>query len=130
MPFLKGENANFQGCVSINFIDLHKHFWTACSCIPALLKGMSWCWLVGSGLGWCYVIYSFQNNILLDYSKLKEFTDDNFKVDENGIKLYKWVENTGKRRNCSLQGISPFPTVFSEDMYCRDVKTRACLGKG
>ena len=30
---------------------------------------------------------------LLDYSKLKEFADDNFKFDENGRKLSKWVEN-------------------------------------
>ena len=28
------------------------------------------------------------------------------------------------------RAISPFPTVFSGDMYCRHVKTRACLGKG
>ena len=27
-------------------------------------------------------------------SKLKEFADDNFKFDENGIKLSKQVENT------------------------------------
>ena len=31
---------------------------------------------------------------MLDSSKLKEFADDNFKFDENGIKLSKWVENT------------------------------------
>ena len=30
----------------------------------------------------------------LDSSKLKEFTDDNFKFDENGRKLSKGVENT------------------------------------
>ena len=35
----------------------------------------------------------------------------------------------GKRRNCSLRAISPFPTVFSKDLYYRHVKTRACLGK-
>ena len=29
-----------------------------------------------------------------DSSKLKEFADDNFKFDENGRKLSKWVENT------------------------------------
>ena len=23
-----------------------------------------------------------------------------------------------------------FPTMFSKDVYCRHVKTRACLGKG
>ena len=29
-----------------------------------------------------------------DSSKMKEFADDNFKYDENGIKLSKRVENT------------------------------------
>ena len=42
----------------------------------------------------------------------------------------KWVENTGKKRNCSLRAISPFPTVFSKKLYSRQVKTRACVGKG
>ena len=39
-------------------------------------------------------------------------------------------KHCGKRRNCSLRAISPFPTVFSKDLCCRHVKTRACLGKG
>ena len=29
-----------------------------------------------------------------------------------------------------LQAISPFPTVFSNDLYYKQVKTTACLGKG
>ena len=29
-----------------------------------------------------------------------------------------------------LQTISPFPTVFSKDLYCRHLKTRAYSGKG
>ena len=36
----------------------------------------------------------------------------------------------GKRRNCLSQAISPFPKVFSQDLYCQQVKPRACLGKG
>ena len=57
--------------------------------------------------------------------------NDNFKFDEKGRKFSKWVENTvGKRRSCSLQAISPFPTVFSKDLNCRHVKARACLEKG
>ena len=51
--------------------------------------------------------------------------------------IWKWQivlqtvgKHCGKRRNCSLRAISPFPTVFSKDLYCRHVKTRACLGKG
>ena len=50
---------------------------------------------------------------------------------------YKWQKvhktgrkHSGKRRNCSLRAISPFPTVFSKHLCCRHVKTRACLGKG
>ena len=26
-------------------------------------------------------------------------------------------------RNCSLRAISPFPTMFSKDLYCRHVET-------
>ena len=39
-------------------------------------------------------------------------------------------KHCGKKRNCLLQAISPFPTVFSKDLYWRHVKTRVCLGKG
>ena len=39
-------------------------------------------------------------------------------------------KHSGKRRNCWLQAISPFPTVFSKDWYNRHMKARACLGKG
>ena len=40
----------------------------------------------------------------------------------------KQVENiVGKKRNCSLQAISPFSTVFSKYLYCKHVKTRNCL---
>ena len=43
----------------------------------------------------------------------------------------KWVENTvGKGKNFLLGEISPFPIVFSKDLYCRQMKNRACLGKG
>ena len=31
---------------------------------------------------------------MLDSSKLKEFADNNFKFEEKGSKLSKWVENT------------------------------------
>ena len=42
----------------------------------------------------------------------------------------KGRKHCGKRKNCLLRAISPFPTVFSKDMHCRHVTTRACLGKG
>ena len=62
---------------------------------------------------------------ILDFSKLKELADNNFKFNENGRKFSKWAENTAGKGE-----ISPFPTVFSKHLYCRHVKTRACLGKG
>ena len=70
-----------------------------------------------------------QTTNFIDSFKLKGFADDNFKFDKNSRKFSKWVENTGKSRNCSLRAISPFPSV-SKDVYYRHVKTRACLGKG
>ena len=36
----------------------------------------------------------FPRQQILDFSKLKEFADDNFKFDKNGRKLSKRVENT------------------------------------
>ena len=54
----------------------------------------------------------FPKRQILDYSNAKEFADDNFEFDENGIKFSKSIENTvGK----GLRAISPFPTVFSKD---------------
>ena len=39
-------------------------------------------------------------------------------------------KHRGKRRKCLLQAISPFPTVFSKDLYCRHVKNQGLFGKG
>ena len=72
----------------------------------------------------------FLNDKFINQSKQKELVDDNFEFDENGRWFSKRVEdNCGKRRNCSFRAISPFPAVFSKDLYCRHVKTRAYLGK-
>ena len=37
---------------------------------------------------------SFPKGQILDFSKLKEFADDNFKFERNGRKFSKWIENT------------------------------------
>ena len=34
-----------------------------------------------------------------------------------------------KKRNYLIQTISPVPSVFLQDLYCRHIKTRACLVK-
>ena len=50
---------------------------------------------------------------VLDSSKLKEFADDNFKFDENGRKLSKWVENTlGKGEIALTSNFSFSHSVF------------------
>ena len=38
--------------------------------------------------------YPFPKRQILDPSKLREFARDNFKVDKNGRKFSKWLENT------------------------------------
>ena len=49
--------------------------------------------------------------------------------------VWEWVkhcreENVRNQFCLLLRAISPFPTVFSKDLYCRHAKTKACLGKG
>ena len=73
-----------------------------------------------------YFFQPFANRQILHFFKLKEFADDNFKF---GEKYSTRIESIG-RRNCWIREFSSFPTVFSKDLYCRHVKTRACLGKG
>ena len=34
---------------------------------------------------------------ILESSKLKEFADDNFKIDENGRRFSKWIENAVRK---------------------------------
>ena len=55
----------------------------------------------------------------------QDFADENFEFYKNDRNFSKLVENTvGKGE------ISPFPTLFSKNLYGRHVKTRACSGKG
>ena len=64
----------------------------------------------------------FPKRQILDYSKQREFADNNFKLDKTGRRFFKLAEKTGKKRNCSLRAISPFPTVFSEACTANTVK--------
>ena len=44
---------------------------------------------------------------------MKEFADDNFKFDENGRKLSKWIENTvGKEEIARYEQFLLFPQCF------------------
>ena len=59
--------------------------------------------------------YPIPKRQLLDSSKMKEFADDKLKFEENGRNSYKQVEDT--EGNWSYLAISPFPPVFSKDLY-------------
>ena len=51
--------------------------------------------------------------------------------DENDGKFSKQVENTeGKGEIARYEQFLLFPQCFQKDLYCRQVKTRACLRKG
>ena len=56
--------------------------------------------------------------LILDYSKLKEFADDNFKFNKNGRKLSKWVENTmGKGEIARYEQFLLFPQCFQKACF-------------
>ena len=78
----------------------------------------------------CLACLTLSQTVIFRLFQNEEFADDNFEFDENSEKFSKSLENTGKRRNCLLRSISPFSTVFSKDLHCRHVKTRACLEMG
>ena len=55
----------------------------------------------------------FPKRQILDFSKLKEFADDNFEIHENGRKFVKWVENTvGKGEIACSEQFLLFPRSF------------------
>ena len=52
---------------------------------------------------------------MLDWSKLKQFADDNFKFDENSRKFSKQVENTvGKGEIACYKQFLVFPQCFQK----------------
>ena len=56
---------------------------------------------------------------MLDFSKLKEFADDNFEFDENGRKFSEWVENTaGKAEIACYEQFLLFPQCFRNQGLC------------
>ena len=55
---------------------------------------------------------------MFDYPKLKEFADDNFKFDQCGRKLSKWVENTmGKGEIARCEQFLLFPLCFQKACF-------------
>ena len=63
------------------------------------------------------------------FQKLKEFADDNFKLDESVSKFSKQVENTvGIGEIARYNQFLLFPQCFQK-AFTADIKTPACLGR-
>ena len=76
--------------------------------------------LASQGLNNHYIDLPFPKQQILDSSKLKVLVDENFKIEESGREFSKRVENI----------VVKGEIVFSKNLYCRQVKTKACLRKG
>ena len=62
----------------------------------------------------------FHKRQILDSFKIKEIADNNFKFDENGKRLSKWVENTvGKGEIAHHEQFLLFPQCFRK-IYSAD----------
>ena len=87
--------------------------------------------LFGPVMTFLVTVCPYPKQQILDSSKLKEFADNNFKLDKNGKKFFKGVrKHCWKRKNCSSQAISPFPAVFSKKIVLQTGKKQGLFGKG
>ena len=69
-----------------------------------------------------YEVYLYINPLpddkILDWSKLKQFADDNFKFDENSRKFFKQVQNTvGKGEIARYEQFLLFPLCFQKACF-------------
>ena len=72
----------------------------------------------------------FVKRQILNSSKLKVFADNNFKLEGNGRKFSKRVENTVEKAEiCLLRAISPFPSVFKR-LELQTRKNQGLVGRG
>ena len=59
--------------------------------------------------------FTFPKRNISDSSKLKEFTDDSFELEEIGSKFLKWVENiVGKEEIARYEQFLLFPVCFQK----------------
>ena len=71
----------------------------------------------------------FTNDNILQWSKLKEFADDNFEFDENGRKFSKWLENTVGKGEIVTSNFSFSRSVFKR-LVLQTRKNQGLFGKG
>ena len=72
----------------------------------------------------------FPNDNISEWSKMKEFADDNLKFDLSGKKFSKWVENTvGKGEIARYEQFLLFPPNFKRRTL-QTRKNQGLFGKG
>ena len=85
-----------------------------------------------------FVIWERVKNLLTHYQTTNFRLFQTERVCRRQFQIWrKWQKaiqtdrkHCGKRRNCSLRAISPFPTVFSNGLFPRGVKRCHCVGMG
>ena len=75
-------------------------------------------------------INPFPNNNILNWSKLKEFADDNFKFYENGGNFFKWVENTVENEKLLFTSNFSFSHSVFKTLVMQTRKNQGLFGKG
>ena len=78
-----------------------------------------------------YVYYPFPKRQILDFPKLKESADDNFKFDKNGREFSNWVENTVEKGEIAhYEQFLLFPHCFFKRLVMLTRKNQSLFGKG
>ena len=78
-----------------------------------------------------FLVQTITRRQILDSSKLKELADDNFKIDENGRKLSKRVENTvGKGEIARYEQFLLFLQCFQKACFPGESKGAIVWGMG
>ena len=88
-------------------------------------------WLANFSLAPVHCILTLFQTTNFQHFQTERVYRRQFQIGWKCLKVFQMGrKHCGKRRNCLLQAISPFPEVFSKDLYGRHIKTRACLEKG
>ena len=81
--------------------------------------------------GWLYGALTHSQTTNLDFSKPKEFADDNLRFYINGMKFSNQVQNNVEKGEIARnEQFLRFPQCFQKAFLQTYVKTRVCLGKG
>ena len=102
---------------------------------------------IWTSLKLCRLVIDYGGNTMMMYVsiiRLTHYQTTNFRLFQTErvcrrqfqiLRNWKKVIQTGrkhcgKRRNCPLRAISPFPTVFSKSLFPRGIKRCHCAGMG